>query len=261
MGSLPAASPATESPGASDPAISALDAPWAASAETTSWIIGGGCYGAGYVRQFRKARARGKLPPGRWVVLDRDPDCPAARERLPDDPLEVHIGEWRDLLITMMSAELKPGDRIIPSPFQGTLIADWLTEEARLVGRRLEPVELPEMGAGLRYEQAVGEHQRFVSFAGWTCPVHCIEPPKCPAIRSAKAWDLRDTARDYGAREGFSTVLSFACLHWLYGVGAVPACAFLEARAHVREGPAGRLLLASLSTCHGAFSGFLLTPG
>ncbi len=229
--------------------------------EISCWIIGGGCYGAGYVKQFRKATARGKMPAARWIVLDQNSDCKAEQERQPGDPLEVRVGDWADLLAAAIAAgELKPGDQIIPSPFQGPLISRWLTLEAAAVGRSLKPVVLPELGRGLRYEQIADDQAvRYVSFAGWTCPVHCIEPPKCPAIRGPKDWDLRETVADFAVSEGFGEPLAFTCLHWLYGVGATPGSTFLEARRRMREAPPGRFLVASLSTCHGAISGWELT--
>ena len=224
----------------------------------TCWVIGGGCYGAGYIRQFRKARARAKMPASRWVVLDRDPACRAAGEAHPEDPLEIRNGEWRDLLAGIIASESRPHDLIVPSPFQGTLVADWLADEAARAGRELFPLPMDEVGEGLRFDQAGADsHTRFVSFAGWTCPVHCIEPPTCPATRGAKAWDLRDSMAEY-ARAGGYTLLPFTCLHWLYGVGVTPVREFLAAREHVRQGPAGPLLVASMSTCHGALSAFTL---
>lgn len=224
----------------------------------TCWVIGGGCYGSGYIRQFRKAHARGKMPPSRWVVLDRDSHCRAVEEFRPDDPLTFRTGQWRDLLADILATEARPHDYIIPSPFQGTLVADWLADEARRAGRTLLPLAMEEVGEGLRFEQAGAEfHVRYVSYAGWTCPVHCIEPPKCPAIRAPKAWDLRDSMAAYARARDF-TLLPFTCLHWLYGVGVTPVQEFLDARERLRHGPAGRLLVASMSTCHGALSAWEL---
>ncbi len=227
----------------------------------TCWVIGGGCYGSGYVRQFRKARARGKMPLSRWVVLDRDPDCRAAGERRPEDSLEIRAGEWRLLLAEIVRGELQPGDLVIPSPFQGMLFADWLADEAAAAGHRVEPEPIGPVESGLRFEQAGdGAHVRYVSFAGWTCPVHCIEPARCPATRGPKDWDLRETMAAWSGAHDYK-LLSFTCLHWLYGVGAIPATELLAAREHVRSGKPGRYLVASTSTCHGALSTWRLTPG
>lgn len=224
-------------------------------------VIGGGCYGSGYLRQFRKARARGKLPLASWIVLDRDRNCRAVSEMEAGDPLRFRTGEWRALLTEMLaSGELSEGDLVVPSPFQGALVSDWLQDEARAAGRSLTSLPVGELGHGLRFEQASpGGDVRFVSFAGWTCPVHCIEPAKCPVTRGPKDWDLRNTMRTVAAERGYARLLSFTCLHWLYGVGAVPAEEFLAARRHVREEPPGDLLLASMSTCHGAVSAWRLT--
>lgn len=224
-------------------------------------IIGGGCYGSGYLRQFRKARARGKLPEAAWIVLDRDPGCRAVGEREAQDPLAFRTGEWRDLLAGLLaSGELGAGDLVVPSPFQGSLVSDWLQDEAKAAGRMLSPLPIGEVGHGLRFEQASPAGDvRFVSFAGWTCPVHCIEPPKCPITRGPKDWDLRGTMRTVAVEQGYDRLLSFTCLHWLYGVGAVPAEEFLEARAYVRSAASADFIMASMSTCHGAVSAWRLT--
>jgi hypothetical protein len=224
------------------------------------FIIGGGCYGSTYVRQLRKALANDKIPPGRWVVLDRDPNCRVRSEVQAGDPVEFRVSTWVDALTDIVATgELQAGDLVVPSPFQGTLISDWLQAEAAAAGRELAPLPLGGIGEGLRFEQADPAGQvRYVSFAGWTCPVHCIEPSKCPATRGPKAWDLRETLQTYAAREGFDAVLPFACLHWAYGVGTVPSEQFLAARGVVREGESNRLLVASLSTCHGAISAWQL---
>ncbi len=225
------------------------------------WIIGGGCYGSGYVRQLRKARDHGKLPPSRWILLDRDSHCRAWVDRDPADSLSLRVGEWAQLIAGAVAAgEIGPGDHLVPSPFQGALVADWLRLEAAAAGRNLGSAPLAPMGEGTRYDQAAGEDQRYVSFADWTCPVHCIEPPRCPATRGPKAWDLRDSVYPYARAAGFDTVLAFPCLHWRFGVGTVPAAAFLAARERIRGGPAGRILLASMSTCHGALTGLELGP-
>lgn len=224
------------------------------------FIIGGGCYGSTYVRQLRKASARGKIPQAKWVVLDRNPDCQVQRERLATDPLEIRVGAWADLLHEIVTTgALESGDLIIPSPFQGTLVSDWLQAEARQGGREMQSIPLGPVGEGLRFEQADQSGSvRYVSFAGWTCPVHCIEPPKCPITRGPKDWDLRDSLRDYARREAFDAVLQFACLHWAFGVGAVPAEQFLAARETVRT-MKGQLLIASVSTCHGAVSAWRIS--
>jgi hypothetical protein len=48
-------------------------------------IVGGGCYGTFYAGQLERARARDAARYRRILIVDRDPDCRAARE-LPPDP-------------------------------------------------------------------------------------------------------------------------------------------------------------------------------
>src|SRR2546422_1779014 len=39
------------------------------------------------------------------------------------------------------------------------------------------------------------DRARYVSFADWICPTHCIEPAVCPAIGSARTWEMGDAVR------------------------------------------------------------------
>lgn len=229
------------------------------SAAITVWIVGGGCYGSGYVRQLRKARDRGRLPPSRWVILDRDPMCRAWLNRQSTDPLELRQDAWVESLTAICAAgELQADDQLVPSPFQSTLITDWLAREAVAAGRQITPTALPPIRRGLRFESEVAAHFRYASFADWQCPVHCIEPPTCPATRAPKTWDMRATLADMASHQG-AHLLAFPCLHWYFGVGTVPGAALLQAREHVRTGAPGPVLVASLSTCHAAVSAWVLT--
>jgi hypothetical protein len=227
----------------------------------TCWIIGGGCYGSSYLRQFRKATLRGKMPETRWVILDRNPNCQATHERLSKDPLAFIFGEWEDILPTLFSNnEIKKNDLIIPSPFQGLLIFNWLKKEANLVDRVMLPIKLPEIGGGLPYEKLGTDNlTRYSSYADWICPPFCIEPKICPATKGLKSWDMRDLISNYALEKNIMRSIFFVCLHWLYGVGGVPADSFFKARNFVREGPPGDFLISSLSTCHGATSAWNLS--
>jgi hypothetical protein len=227
----------------------------------TCWIIGGGCYGSSYLRQFRKAALRGKMPKTRWVVLDRNPDCQATLEIGPEDPLEFIFGEWEDILLQSFSNnKIKQNDLIIPSPFQGPLIFNWLKKEADLVDRVMLPIQLPEIGGGLLYEKLGADKlTRYSSFADWVCPPFCIEPQICPVTKGLKSWDMRDLISNYAVEKNIMKTYFFVCLHWIYGVGGMPADAFLKARSFVREGPPGDFLISSMSTCHGATSAWNLS--
>src|SRR5437879_6139100 len=43
-------------------------------------------------------------------------------------------------------------------------------------------------------------HTRFVSFADWICPTHCIEPAVCPAIGRTRTWEMGDAVRGLADR-------------------------------------------------------------
>jgi len=201
------------------------------------------------------------MPETRWVILDRNPNCQATHERLSKDPLAFIFGEWEDILLTSFSNnEIKKNDLIIPSPFQGLLIFNWLKKEANLVDRVMLPVKLPEIGGGLPYEKLGTDNlTRYSSYADWICPPFCIEPKICPATKGLKSWDMRDLISNYALEKNIMRSFFFVCLHWLYGVGGVPADSFFKARNFVREGPPGDFLISSMSTCHGATSAWNLS--
>src|SRR2546430_89231 len=97
------------------------------------------------------------------------------------------------------------------------------------------PVEItPVPGElGTPYDRAAPDHTRYVSFAAWLCPTHCVEPAICPAIGAQRTWEMGEaigalTARlRAGGRPVFGPAL-FVCRHHVFGVGAFAVAAVLE---------------------------------
>src|SRR5438045_867979 len=94
-------------------------------------IIGGGCYGSFYSAQLIDGRDRGLLSFGRLLVVDRDPSCQVAREKVGVPGVALVISDWSDFLDGYL-AGLTPreGDVIVPSPFMPHLFREWLLRRA-----------------------------------------------------------------------------------------------------------------------------------
>ncbi len=232
---------------------------------STVVIVGGGCYGTFYVGQLERARARGAAVYRRLLVVDRDPDCRAAG--LPPDPSrKVVVAEWGaffDRFLAGPGPAPGPPDVIVPSPLMPHLMHAWLVRGAharwpgRLVASR--PLDVP---VGTPYETTAPDGTRYVSFADWLCPVHCVEPALCPMIRAPRTWEMTEAVEAATERLGRTRRVAgpvlFVCRHRVYGVGMFDVSSVLEGgRAVGAAGAAGEpvdVVVGTVSSCHGAVS-------
>lgn len=229
-------------------------------------IIGGGCYGSFYAGQLEAACRKGKLAVRRVLVVDRDPACRATA--LPPFPgREIVISEWdhflRDFLEAAPPAPGEPDDAVVPSPLMPHLMAGWLLG---LVGSRWpgRPVELasPVRPLGTPYDALGPDGTRYVSFADWICPTHCVEPLTCPMIRAPRTWEMGDSLARYAERLDLERPTKgpalFTTRHHAFGVGMFGAEEIRSSRAVLDE--AGRpgdpvdIVVGTVSACHGAVS-------
>lgn len=238
-----------------------------ARAYGTVVVVGGGCYGAYYVRQLRRAVARQALVVGRLVVVDRDPACAVAAQR--DDPAsglgaELVHATWDEFFDAFLRTA-GPADAIVPSPLMPHLFLHWLARNAvaRQPGRQVELLP-PAAVRGIPWQRA-DDRARYVSFAEWMCPVNCIEPAICPHTRSERTWSLPVALRRAPSRPpghppdppaaDWDAAAMLHCTHRAYGVGMIDAADVLAADALVAgaaaHGPV-RVLVGSVSHCHGA---------
>ena len=224
-------------------------------------IIGGGCYGCYHTRQLLKAQHRGKIAARRFVVVDRNPACRALGEFAGEPLIEVVRADWATFLRRYLDdLPADTPDRIVPAPFAPHLFCDWLLDTARadLPGLTLARGRC-ELALGLPYEHSDAAGNRFISAAGWLCPVTCIEPARCPAIHAERTWELGEivTAGAARAPQPYASVALFTCRHFAFGVGAIPAAALVRARRELaatlrREGAdEHRTLVGTVSACHG----------
>ena len=103
---------------------------------------------------------------------------------------------------------------------------------------------------------------RYVSWADWICPTHCIEPALCPAIGAPRTWEMSDTVTALvtqlrASGRPVQGPALFVCKHEVFGVGMFSAESVrggdrLVAKAGA-EG-AAEVLIGTISSCHGALN-------
>jgi hypothetical protein len=229
-------------------------------------IVGGGCYGTFYAGQLARAQERGKAEYRRLLIVDRSPECQFARSMPADRTRQLVIQEWGDFFDQYLpgvttSPESEPRDTIVPSPLMPHLMYQWLVRRARArwPERQVETRPVP-LGPGTPYDHSAHDGTRYVSFADWTCPTHCIEPALCPVIRAPRTWEMADAmeglTRKLGQFHPTAGPVLFICEHRVFGVGMFDVGAVLAGDATVAAaGASGHpvdVLVATVSSCHGA---------
>jgi len=233
-------------------------------------IVGGGCYGTFYAGQLSRARERGKAAFRRVVVVDRDSDCRARRELAPEPDRVFVVSGWSSYFDDYLGSTDGAQDFIVPSPHMPHLMFEWLLRRARArwPGRSVAVEPVPGT-LDLPYDRSAPDHARYVSYADWICPTHCVEPAICPAIGAPRTWEMGDAIRALGARlsGGGRPVAGpalFVCKHHVFGVGTFAVDQVLAGDALVaRTGAAGTpaaVLVGTVSSCHGALNLLALGP-
>jgi hypothetical protein len=230
-------------------------------------IIGGGCYGTFYARQLATARRKNRLSVRRILVVDRDPDCQATRELEASSELGIVAADWdaflREFLDSAPPAPGAPDDAVVPSPLMPHLMANWLLGAARALwpGREVE-LAVPDEPLRTPYDALGPDGNRYVSFADWICPVHCIEPLTCPMIRAPRTWEMGEALARYterlDTRRPTAGPALFTTRHHSFGVGMFGAAEIRASRmlleaAGNRNGPVD-VVVGTVSACHGAIS-------
>jgi hypothetical protein len=224
-------------------------------------IVGGGCYGSFYARQLLRARARGKADWRQLIVVDRNPACGAAVDPELSAGCNFATEEWGaffDRFLARPPNRDGPADAIVPSPLMPHLMYEWLVRRARArwPDRTIETRPL-EVGPGTPYDVLHQDGTRYVSYADWLCPTHCIEPAICPVIRAPRSWEMTDAMERLAASIGAAGPALFVCRHRVHGVGMFDVSAVLAGDALVEQaGQEGArdVLVGTISACHGAAS-------
>lgn len=232
-------------------------------------IIGGGCYGSFYAGQLETARRKGGLDVRRILVVDRDPGC-KARET---PGREVIIADWDSFLREFLDAPPPPpgfpDDAVVPSPLMPHLMASWLVGSAlRQWPDRTVSLVSPDEPLGSPYDTIGPDGTRYVSFADWICPTHCIEPLVCPMIRAPRTWEmgvaLVEYTRRLSSRHRTAGPALFTTRHHTYGVGMFGAAEIRASRATVLSAGSAHdsvdVVVGTISACHGAVSILRIGP-
>jgi hypothetical protein len=229
-------------------------------------IMGGGCYGTFYLQQLVAARAKGSIAFRRLLIVDHDLVCQASAS-LTEPGCELVCSAWDAFLDAFLDPDARRSDdlddMIVPTPLMPHLMAHWLERRAQLRWPqrdvRLVPVE---RAVGTPYDRLHTDGVRYVSFADWLCPTHCVEPLLCPAIRAPRTWEMGDAISAWSEAEGGPGTVPapalFTCRHVAHGVGMYRAAAAQEAFTAFEpfaDSPDGaELPIGSISACHGAIA-------
>lgn len=237
-------------------------------------IIGGGCYGTFYAGQLAVALGRGRIVARSITLVDRDPSCRAARDAGLEPPFHLELADWASYLDRWLDRPPPeagdPDDAIVPSPLMPHLMAEWLMRWAVRHGAGREVALVPvEQPVGTPYDVAAPDGNRYVSFADWLCPTHCVEPHICPVIRGPRTWEMSEALVEYVARSRSARPMSgpalFITRHRAFGVGMFDVAEARAAREMVAAALAHAegtdLLVGTISSCHGALSCVRVAPG
>jgi hypothetical protein len=148
------------------------------------------------------------------------------------------------------------------------LMYHWLVRRARhrWPGRTVETLPLTG-GPSTPYDVPAPDGTRYVSFADWICPTHCIEPATCPATRAPRTWEMGEALESLARRHDppLAGPVLFSCRHRAHGVGAFDRLEVLAGDALVSQagarGAETDILVATVSSCHGAVNRLRLGPG
>jgi len=238
-------------------------------------VVGGGCYGTFYATQLAKAKARGKTDYRTVVVVDRNTDCQARRELGEAPDRQFVVSDWTTFFDEFFSDARRTthdarDDQIVPSPHMPHLMFEWVLRRARTRWpNRAVSVEPVPGDFPAPYDRPGADSTRYVSFADWICPTHCIEPALCPAIGSSRTWEMADAVRELAERlraggRPVSGPALFVCKHQVFGVGMFAADAVRAGDRLVEEAGASHstdVLIGTISSCHGALNLLRIADG
>jgi len=227
-------------------------------------VIGGGCYGTFYASQLAKAKARGKTEYRTVIVVDRNPGCQAKRELGEASDRQFAVSDWTSFFDGFMLDAVD--DYVVPSPHMPHLMFEWVLRRARerWPARAVSVVPVPgEIPTPYDRASAGGDQTRYISWADWICPTHCIEPAQCPAIGAPRTWEMAETVTALAenlraAGRPVNGPALFVCKHQVFGVGMFSAEAVRAGdRLVAAAGDAGaeaEVLIGTISSCHGALN-------
>ena len=200
-------------------------------------------------------------------MVDHNPDCQARRELGETADREFVTSDWTvffDGWLTHTPGTTHADDQIVPSPHMPHLMFEWVLRRAqqRWPARAVSVAPVPGNLPTPYDRPGTSDATRYISWADWICPTHCIEPALCPAIGSERTWEMSDTVnalaeqlRASGRR--VSGPALFICKHQVFGVGMFSADSVRSGDRLVAQAGsegAAEVLVGTISSCHGALN-------
>jgi hypothetical protein len=195
------------------------------------------------------------------IVVDRHSDCQARRELGEAPDREFVVSDWSTFFDDWLYDA--GDDQIVPSPHMPHLMFEWVLKRARARWPNRTVMVEPVPGSiAIPYDRPGADHTRYVSWADWICPTHCIEPAQCPAIGAPRSWEMSETVTALAdqlraAGRSVSGPALFVCKHQVFGVGMFAAEAVRAGDRLVADAGArgsAEVLIGTISSCHGALN-------
>jgi len=189
-------------------------------------------------------------------------------------PVQVVTSEWAPFFETWFAEAIaQPAlagrDAVVPSPLMPHLLADWVASRigTRRAGQEVSRVALA-VAPDTPWQRAAPDLAHYASFATWMCPINCIEPPRCPETRAPRDWTMPAAVRQAADRAvelgtPYDVIALFHTTHRQYGVGMFDVRDALRVDQDIQNMaivPSLRVLVASVSHCHGALAALQTVP-
>lgn len=231
-------------------------------------ILGGGCFGSFYTRQLLRAQKTIE----NIHVIDLKQNCQVFLEQGDGGgKIVYHIQDWKEFFLPYLREKINDArlgksiaDHYVPPTFAPHVLMevflDIFQKDFPQVKIGPEPMlePLSEILSELKIpvDIALPNGTRALSFATWTCPASCIEPPTCPYTRGPKDWDMKSYLNNrVGEIHELPLQLIFQCRHLAMGVGTIPVQEivneYLRFEKEVSLSGITSVTMASISSCHG----------
>lgn len=212
------------------------------------------------------------------IIVDRHPDCQARRELGEAPDRQFVVSEWTSFFDDWLSDarrtthDARDDDQIVPSPHMPHLMFEWVLRRARQrwPGRDVSVAPVPGAIPTPYDRPGTDDATRYVSWADWICPTHCIEPALCPAIGAPRTWEMSETVTALAgqlraAGRPVRGPALFVCKHQVFGVGMFSAESVRAGDRLVEEsgtsGTHAEVLIGTISSCHGALNLLRIADG
>ncbi|MES3032728.1 MAG: hypothetical protein V4813_01880 [Gemmatimonadota bacterium] len=203
-----------------------------------------------------------------------DDDTPVLDAAYRHLPITMLVSDWAPFFDRWLSAAIASPvaasrDAVVPSPLMPHLLADWVAARVDRHRRRSTVVRVALSAIpDTPWQRSAPDLAHYASFATWMCPINCIEPPRCPETRGPRDWTMPAAVRDAADRASaqgtpYDVVALFHTTHRAYGVGMFDVSDALSVDAALAASDARtplRILVASVSHCHGAMAELLVGP-